>query len=173
MRLARILTLVLTLSLAPVSRAADDGPIRFLMPFEGGSAMGLALYLADRANADHGTRLYVDERPGASGRRIISVSGTRRLAQLPDVPTFIEQGYPSIQAVGWVGVFAPSGTPKPVVDQWSTMFAKIVHSPQTAARFAELGLDPTGTTPDELATILAGDIARWAPIVKASGFQAD
>jgi tripartite-type tricarboxylate transporter receptor subunit TctC len=105
--------------------------------------------------------------------RIIAVSGTQRLAQLPDVPTFIEQGYPSVQAIGWVGIFAPRGTPKTVVDRWSTMFATIVHSPQAAARLAELGFELTGTSSDELAATLDADIARWAPIVKASGFHAD
>jgi len=105
--------------------------------------------------------------------RIIAVSGTKRLAQLPDVPTFVEQGYPSVQANGWVGVFAPPGTPKKVVDKWSTVLATIVHSPQTTAKLAELGLEPTGTTSDELAAALSADIARWAPVVKASGFRAD
>ena len=66
--MVKILTLVLAICLAAVSRAEDDGPIRFLMPFEGGSARGPALYLAERANADQGSHLYVDERPGASGR---------------------------------------------------------------------------------------------------------
>ncbi|RZL87909.1 MAG: hypothetical protein EOP82_24695 [Variovorax sp.] len=321
MRLAKvlkILTLALGICLAALSRAEDGGPIRFLVPFEGGSATGLALYLAERANADYGYHIYVEEKPGASGRigamilknsapdgktialfpfvvpvlaplifkdvrydpvrdfapisqiaayplalavskdhpassvagfvawakdhptqsfygmgstgslaqflgvmiaretgielkpvpykgagpmtvdlaaghipagissisdliemhrarklRVIAVSGTQRLAQLPDVPTFTEQGYPSIQAAGWVGIFAPRGTPKKVVDRWSTVFATIVHSPQSTARLADLGFEATGTTSDELAETLAADIARWAPIVKASGYHAD
>jgi tripartite-type tricarboxylate transporter receptor subunit TctC len=104
--------------------------------------------------------------------RILATSGTSRLPQLPDVPTFLEQGLP-IQASGWVAAFAPAKTPKRVIDQWSAALASAVRSPQTQAQFLELGLEPTGTTADELEKILAADIARWTPIIKASGFHAD
>jgi tripartite-type tricarboxylate transporter receptor subunit TctC len=67
-------------------------------------------------------------------------------------------------------VYAPAGTPAKVVDQYSTAIAAALRSPELAAKFAALGLEPTGTTPDALATIMADDIKRWRPIVKASGF---
>ena len=105
--------------------------------------------------------------------RIIAVSATSRLAQLPDVPTFIEQGYPTVQARGWVGVFAPARTPKPVIDQWSAAIVAAVRSPEFGKTLSDFGLEPTGTTPEEFTAIVAADAARWAPVIAASGFRAD
>jgi tripartite-type tricarboxylate transporter receptor subunit TctC len=105
--------------------------------------------------------------------RIIATSGTKRVPQLPDIPTFIEQGYPTVQASGWAGVFAPAGTPKAVIDEWSAALVTATHSNETQQMLLEMGVEPTGTTPEAFAAILAADIARWTPIVKASGFHAD
>lgn len=105
--------------------------------------------------------------------RIIATSGARRLPQLPEIPTFIEQGYPNVEAAGWVGIFAPARTPKAVIDEWSTALAAAVHSPDTRKLLLDLGVEPTGTTPEAFAAILAADIARWEPIIKLSGFHAD
>jgi len=105
--------------------------------------------------------------------RILATSGTQRESQLPDVPTFIEQGFPTVQASGWVGFFAPARTPRSVIDRWSAALSATMRSPETQQKFVELGLDATATTPEELTAIMASDIARWAPIVKASGFRAD
>jgi len=105
--------------------------------------------------------------------RILATSGAQRESQLPEVPTFIEQGYPTVQATGWVGFFAPPKTPRSVIDQWSAALLATIRAAETRQKFVELGLDATGTTPEELTAIMAADIARWAPIVKASGFHAD
>jgi tripartite-type tricarboxylate transporter receptor subunit TctC len=105
--------------------------------------------------------------------RIIATSGATRVAQLAEVPTFAEQGYPEVQATGWVGIFAPAGTPQRTIDEWSAAFVKAVRSPETSSRIIELGVEPTGTTPEELGAIVAADIARWGPIIKLSGFHAD
>ncbi|RZL87397.1 MAG: hypothetical protein EOP82_26795 [Variovorax sp.] len=105
--------------------------------------------------------------------RILATSGGSRQPLLPEVPTFAEQGYPMVQASGWVGVFAPAKTPKAVIDEWSAALAAAVRSPQTRQKLFELGLDPTGTTPEEFAAIVTTDIARWSPIIQKSGFRAD
>jgi tripartite-type tricarboxylate transporter receptor subunit TctC len=105
--------------------------------------------------------------------RILATSGTEREARLPGVPTFGESGYPSIQASGWVGFFAPARTPAPVVRAWSTAVNAVLQSAPTRQKLVDLGLDPTGTSPEALKAIMADDIARWAPIVQASGFHAD
>ncbi|MDM0021132.1 tripartite tricarboxylate transporter substrate-binding protein [Variovorax saccharolyticus] len=105
--------------------------------------------------------------------RILATSGTRRESQLPEVPTFVEQGYPTVQASGWVGFFAPAKTPRAVINEWSAALLAAIRAPDTRQKLIDLGLDTTGTTPEELSAIMADDIARWAPIVKASGFHAD
>lgn len=105
--------------------------------------------------------------------RILAVSGARRVTQLPDVPTFLEQGYPDVQASGWAGVFAPAGTPKALVDEWSRALVAAVHSDDMRRMLFDMGVEPTGTTPEAFAAIMAADIERWTPIVKMSGFRAD
>jgi len=105
--------------------------------------------------------------------RIIATSGAKRVPQLPDVPTFIEQGYPTVQASGWAGVFAPAGTSKALIDEWSAALVAATRSNEMRQMLLDMGVEPTGTTQEDFAAILAADIARWAPIVKASGFRAD
>ena len=105
--------------------------------------------------------------------RILATSGEKRLSQLPDVATFAEQGYPRVVASGWVGIFAPAGTPRAIIDEWSAALVTTVRSAATRQRLINLGVEPTGTSPDEFAAIVEADVARWAPIIKLSGFQAE
>lgn len=108
---------------------------------------------------------------GGAGRlRIIATSGAERSPRVPDVPTFIEQGFPSVIAVGWNALYAPAGTPKPMLDQLAAAIASTLRTPAVRGKFTSLGVEPTGTTPDELAAIIAADTAHWTPIVKAAGF---
>jgi len=102
--------------------------------------------------------------------RILATSGAARAPLVPEVPTFTEQGFPGIEAVGWHGVYAPAGTPPPVIDQLSRTIVAALQTPALQQKFVALGLEPTGTTPQMLAAIMAADTARWRPIVKASGF---
>jgi len=105
--------------------------------------------------------------------RILATSGAERSPLLPEVPTFKEQGFPAIEGVGWNGVYAPARTPKPVIDQLSSAIINALRAPELRQKFIAVGLEPTGTTPEELAAIMAADAARWDPIIKASGFAAD
>ncbi len=105
--------------------------------------------------------------------RILATAGADRSPLLPAVPTFREQGYASVQAVGWHGVYAPAGTPPPAVDRLSTAIVAAVRSPELRKKFAALGLEATGTTPQALAAIMAADTAHWRPIIKAAGFAAE
>ena len=102
--------------------------------------------------------------------RVLATSGVRRSAFLPDIPTFRESGY-DIEGSGWWGIFAPAGTPAATVAKLSSAIAGIVQSEDVRARIAKVGLQPTGTSPEELARIQREDIARWAVPIKASGFK--
>ncbi len=105
--------------------------------------------------------------------RVIATSGALRSPLLPAVPTFKEQGFPAIEHTGWIAFYAPAKTPPRVIDQWSTLIVQALQAPEIKEKLINLGLEPTGTTPEALAAIMAADTARWAPIVKASGFTAD
>ena len=74
---------------------------------------------------------------------------------------------------GWTGLFAPAGTPKPIVDSLSAAIVKSMQNPMVREKYITIGVEPTGTTPEAFAAIIAADTARWAPIVKAIGFSAE
>lgn len=105
--------------------------------------------------------------------RIIATSGVQRSPLLPTVATFKEQGFAAIEGTGWIGVYAPAKTPAALVDQVSAAIGVALNGPELRERFVNLGYEPTGTTPAQLAAIMVADTARWGPIIKASGFTAD
>ena len=105
--------------------------------------------------------------------RILATSGARRSPLLPEVPTFRELGYRSLEVSGWHGVFAPARTPRPRIEQLSESIGKTLHAPATRGKLLALGIEPTGTTPEQLAAIIAADTVRWRAIVKATGFTAE
>ena len=104
--------------------------------------------------------------------RVIATSGEARTADLPDVPTFKESGI-DIVGSGWYGVFAPARTPPALVARLNAALTAALREPELRARVAGFGLQPTGTSPEELAAIQRADADKWGPIVKASGFVAD
>jgi tripartite-type tricarboxylate transporter receptor subunit TctC len=110
----------------------------------------------------------------AAGKlRVLATAGSQRSPMAPDVPTFRELGFPAVEGTGWQAFHTSAGTPRPAIDRLSSAIASAIKSPDVSARLQALGLEPVGSTPDELARRVAEDTARWAPIVKASGFRAD
>jgi tripartite-type tricarboxylate transporter receptor subunit TctC len=105
--------------------------------------------------------------------RILAASGSQRSPVAPDVPTFKELGFAAIEGTGWQAFHTRAGTPREAIDRLSAAIASAIKSPEISARLIALGLEPVGSTPDELASRIAEDTARWAPIVKASGFRAN
>jgi tripartite-type tricarboxylate transporter receptor subunit TctC len=109
-----------------------------------------------------------------SGRiRILGTSGTKRSPTLPDVPTFTEIGFPAISGNGWFGFYVPARTPRPVIDRLNAAIVKALNMPDVRDRILAIGFEPTGTSPEEFARIMAADSARWGPVIRASGFKAD
>ena len=105
--------------------------------------------------------------------RVLATSGSQRSPLAPDVPTFKELGFAAIEGTGWEAFHTSARTPRPTINRLSTAIASAIKAPEVSERLLALGLEPVGSTPDELASRVAEDIARWAPIVKASGFRAD
>lgn len=105
--------------------------------------------------------------------RILATTGAKRSRLCPDVPTFAELGLSNMGADSWIGVYAPARTAKGVIDSLSREINAALRAPGVTAGFDSFGFEATGTTPEEFAAIMAADIAHWAPIVKAAGFQAN
>ena len=104
--------------------------------------------------------------------RILAVTGSRRSSFLPEVPTMLEAGY-DVVVESWLGVFVPAKTPTDVVNALSAAIAEAVNSSQMIENLAKLGNTTAFQTPAQFAATVKADVARWAPIVKASGFVAE
>jgi tripartite-type tricarboxylate transporter receptor subunit TctC len=105
-----------------------------------------------------------------------AVTTAARLRSLPDLPTLDEQGLKGFDLVVWNGVFAPKGTPKPVLDKLVAALQAAVRDPAFAARLADLGAEPvpvSKATPDSLRTLLRAEVDKWAPIIRKTGVYAD
>ena len=105
--------------------------------------------------------------------RALGVTSAQRSAAAPDIPTIAEQGLPGFDAVSWFAMFAPAGTPKPIVDKLQVEVKKIIQSPEVGKKLAEIGLDVVGSTSEELAAYQRAEIAKWAKVVKDSGAKVE
>jgi tripartite-type tricarboxylate transporter receptor subunit TctC len=105
--------------------------------------------------------------------RALAVTTAVRSSAAPDVPTMAESGLAGYELSSWQAVFAPAGTPQPIVDRLYTEIAKILKSPDIQKRFGELGLDASGIPPQELAALVKTDVPRLGKVVRDSGAKAD
>ncbi len=142
------------------------------VPFAGGAALMNAL-IGGQVSAGIDVVLEALEHHRAGKVRVIAVSGERRSAVLPDVPTFREQGYPNIVASGWFGMYAPAKTPEALVLATNRALNNALKHPEVLERFGKLALEAGGGSPADLAKLEQASTARWAPVVKATGFRAD
>ena len=102
--------------------------------------------------------------------RALAVASLERLPGV-DMPTFAEAGLPGFEVTAWYAVFAPARTPPAIVNLLSKEIARGLAMPETRERFAQLMTKPVGSTPEELATFMKADIARWAKVIKQSGVK--
>ena len=103
--------------------------------------------------------------------RAIAVASPARLAILPGVPTIAESGVPGYEAFAWQAVVAPAGTPPEVVARLNQELVKVLRSDETKKKFFDLGVEPTPTTPGEIADYSRSEAARWSAVIKAAGIK--
>ena len=103
----------------------------------------------------------------------IAVTNPRRSSQHPQLPTVSESGVEGYDAIQWFGIAAPRGTPKEIVHRLNSEIRAILALPEITARFAELGFEVVGDTPDEFAEFLAKDNAKWKKVVEIAGTKLD
>jgi tripartite-type tricarboxylate transporter receptor subunit TctC len=109
-----------------------------------------------------------------SGRlRALGVSGPKRLAALPELPTIAQAGVPGFESTLWYGMLAPAGTPLPIVSRLHAILTRALQSADMQARFAAEGSEPVGSTPQAFHEFIKTEIERWAAVVKASGMKAE
>jgi tripartite-type tricarboxylate transporter receptor subunit TctC len=108
--------------------------------------------------------------------RAYAVTTKAKVESLPDLPTLDKSGLPGFEVAVWHGIYAPKGTPKPVVDKLARALAFALKDATVKQRFADLGTEPVDqkqATPAALRTLLKSEIDKWSPIIKKAGVYAD
>ena len=134
---------------APVMRAVIAGEVQFAI---------LNLSIARAALASNKIKA-------------IAVTGTKRLPELPDVPTVTEQGHPDLDVYSWFAAFAPAGTPQPVIQRLNGALAAAIAEPKNREQFAAQGWEAIGSSPQELDRWVRDEINVWQKFVRESGLE--
>jgi tripartite-type tricarboxylate transporter receptor subunit TctC len=100
--------------------------------------------------------------------RALATGSLQRDPHMPDLPTMAEQGYPDVEAVTWVGMFAPAGTPRPVIERLNREINRIIREPDIVAKLDLQGLTGVGGTPEDLGSLVSAEIKRWTAVARAN-----
>ncbi|KAG1246119.1 hypothetical protein G6F65_020855 [Rhizopus arrhizus] len=103
----------------------------------------------------------------------VAVTSLKESALLPGVKSVAEQGLPGFQVIAWNGLYAPKGTPPAVVQKLNAELAKILARPEVRQRLLELGHEPGGGTPAELAEFARSERLKWQPLIVQAGLKAE
>ena len=105
--------------------------------------------------------------------KALALSSNKRSSLLPNVPTLAESGYPGIEALGWIGMAAPAGTPMPVIERLNRDIAAILNDPEVKPKLEEMGFTPLGDTPQASRKFIEDEIVKWGKAVRDSGAKVE
>jgi tripartite-type tricarboxylate transporter receptor subunit TctC len=105
--------------------------------------------------------------------RALAVSSARRSETMPELPTLEEEGVPEFDVTSWYGIAAPAGVPRPVVERLGAEFVAALEDPAIARRIRDYGAEPAPLPPAEFDAFMRAEVAKWAPVVRASGASID
>ena len=105
--------------------------------------------------------------------RPLAVSGARRSPGFPDLPTVAEAGVPGYAAPTWSGVIAPAGVPRPIIERLNVAINKAIASQIFRDRFASIGDEPAGGSPEDFAEVIRADSAKWGDVIRRAGARLD
>jgi tripartite-type tricarboxylate transporter receptor subunit TctC len=103
--------------------------------------------------------------------RALGTTGLKRSSVLPDVPTIAEAGVPGYEAVIWLGIMAPTGTPGAIVDKLNGEIDKVLRRPETKEAWSKQGAEPLFMTPAEFDKYIRADIDKWAKVIHTAGIK--
>jgi tripartite-type tricarboxylate transporter receptor subunit TctC len=98
--------------------------------------------------------------------RALGMTGSRRSSVIPEVPTMAEAGVPELELTGWLGLFAPAGTPRPVIERLHAALVSTISSPEVRERFPALGYEPVGSTPEDFSARFKRDLTVYARVIQ-------
>lgn len=136
-----------------------------------GSAQGMTDVLAGRVPLMFGPVPTVLPSVRAGKLKALAVTQATRASIAPDVPTMIEAGVPGYTAGIWMGLLAPAGTPREIVDKLSRAANEALHAKEVLTLMQNQGVDPLGGTPDEFAKFIADELKKWDAVAGAAGLK--
>jgi len=142
------------------------------VPYKG-SAPLLTDLLAGRIDATFDSLTVYEEHMKSGKVRALAVTSGARMSALPQVPTLAESGLPGYDVSNWLGVFAPAGTPREVVQALHAGIVKAMADPAMRKQLGAVGIEAKLANPEEFAALLRADIPKWAKVVKTSGAQVE
>ena len=142
------------------------------IPYRGG-ALAINDLIAGRVQLMFESLNSIAPHARAGSVRALAVTGEHRSPGFPDVPTVAEAGVPGYAAPTWSGVIGPAGIPRPIVDKLNAAINRAINSSAFKERFAAIGDEPAGGTPEEFAETIAKDSAKWKEVVQRSGARLD
>jgi len=103
----------------------------------------------------------------------LAVTGPRRMATLPEVPTVAESGLPGYEVRTWFGIWLPRGTPQEILARWNKEINAMTNEPALMQRFAQEGLEPAPGTPEDFSNVIRRDVERWKRVVERASVKAE
>ena len=142
------------------------------VPYKGGGPAIIDV-VAGQVPVTFGTAASVSPQTKSGRLRGLAVTGGQRSAVLPDLPTIAESGVPGYEMLNWLGLFAPAGTPRAVVDRLNSEALRTVRSPEVRDRLNAAGAEPSPMPTEEFAAFVKKEIEKWGKVVAATGMTAD
>ena len=142
------------------------------VPYKGG-APALTDLISGQVNMMFSSVPLAMQHIKAGKLRALATTGAKRAEALPDQPTIAEAGLPGFEATVWFGLLVPAGTPRDIIQRLNAALIKGANAPEFRERAIAAGFELIPGQPERLAEMIKADIARWAPVVKASGAKID
>ena len=143
------------------------------IPYKGGGPM-VTDVLGGQIDSGIGSVAVMSAHIKSGKMRPLAVTGETRSAAMPEVPTLAEQGYKGFSALAWWGIFAPAGTPQPIIDKLNAEVAKVLRSPDTNKQLTEtMGMDIRASSPADLQKWTESELQRWAKVIKENNIKPD
>jgi tripartite-type tricarboxylate transporter receptor subunit TctC len=142
------------------------------VPYRGGGPSINGLVAGDVQFTFEGTSVLVPLIQ-AGKLRALATPSAKRIPEMPELPTMIEAGVPGFVATSWTGLLAPAKTPKPIIDRLNAAVNEVAKTAEFKDALAKLSTEVVGGPPQELANMIKGDLAIWAPLIKSLNLQTD
>ena len=109
----------------------------------------------------------------AGKMKVLAATGRTRAQSLPSTPTLVESGFADFEALAWIGLLAPAGTPRPIIERYHREFVRILAIPEVRERLTSVDFEVFGSTPEEFASFIGAEIAKWGRVIRQTGARAD